>query len=111
MALDTLYAATVGLTTEGDARTVIDTLRSLGLPLWDDALDLKGDLGRLRVLDGLREFREHLGGELTLTLVRTPGHPIEVHQVNEAAVLTAIGRLRAEFRRSDAEQVRHEACA
>ena len=41
----------------------------LGLPIWDAALRCCGPGERPRMLDGLAEFREHLGGELTVTLL------------------------------------------
>jgi 3-dehydroquinate synthase len=100
MAIDTLYAVQAGLCDKRDARAVLDTLRGLGLPLWDDTLDLEGKDGRLAVVDGLAEFREHLGGELTITLVRAPGRPVEVHAVDLEMLASVIARLRAEHRES-----------
>ena len=44
-------------------------LESLGLRLWDEALLERDGSGELALLTGLREFREHLGGELHITLV------------------------------------------
>jgi 3-dehydroquinate synthase len=51
--------------------------------------------GILLVLRGLEEFREHLGGELSLTLLRGLGHGVEVREVEEAALLRALDWLRA----------------
>jgi 3-dehydroquinate synthase len=48
------------------------------------------------VLDGLTEFREHLGGELTVTLLADVGRGVEVHEMQEPLVLAAIDRLREE---------------
>ena len=67
-------------------------LRQIGFSLYHPALE-EQSRGRAVVLDGLDEFREHLGGELTLTLLRGIGSGIEVHQVNEAAMLTALSQL------------------
>jgi 3-dehydroquinate synthase len=61
-------------------------------------LDAKDDNGRLRVLAGLTEFREHLGGELTITLIRSPGSSVEVHEMDESLILRAIGSLRERAR-------------
>jgi len=38
------------------------------------------------VLWGLEEFREHLGGMLSITLMRDIGHPIEVHEIDRVAM-------------------------
>jgi 3-dehydroquinate synthase len=42
------------------------------------------------VLDGLAEFREHLGGELTVTLLTDIGRGVEVHAMRDDAILHAI---------------------
>jgi 3-dehydroquinate synthase len=46
------------------------------------------------VLGGLNEFREHLGGELTITLLREIGQGVEVHELNLPKVVEAIHELR-----------------
>jgi 3-dehydroquinate synthase len=71
---------------------VLGLLRRLGLPLWDDALALGG--ARPAVLDGLAEFREHLGGDLTVTLLAGIGRGIEVHVIREELVAAALAELR-----------------
>jgi 3-dehydroquinate synthase len=65
-------------------------LAELGLPLWDKALD---DFDR--VLSGLEEFRQHLGGRLTVTMLRGVGNPIDVHTIDMAAMREAGRRLRS----------------
>ena len=69
IALDTRYSVLSGLLPEGDDDRVHRLLARLGFRLWDDALSLRDDTGRRRVLAGLDEFQEHLGGELTVTLL------------------------------------------
>ncbi|MDG2223591.1 MAG: 3-dehydroquinate synthase [Rubripirellula sp.] len=68
---------------------VRDCLENLGLPLWHDCLQ---PLDRLMV--GLEEFRQHLGGRLTITMLRGVGDPIDVHEIDEAAMRKAIGQLK-----------------
>lgn len=92
--LDTLYSALAGFMSMDDAVAVLDLLAGLGLPLWDDALDARGDDGRRLVLAGLDEFREHLGGELTVTLLRGIGRGFEVNEMDEAWIEDALARLR-----------------
>jgi 3-dehydroquinate synthase len=46
------------------------------------------------VFDGLEEFREHLGGRLTVLLLAAPGKGIDVHQMNESVLETCIEELR-----------------
>jgi 3-dehydroquinate synthase len=95
MALDCEYAAAIGLITGVERDLVIDALEAMTLPVWHRVLDRTHPSGRRGVLDGLREFREHLGGELCVTLPDGLGRKVEVHEMDEALVLAAIDRLRA----------------
>jgi 3-dehydroquinate synthase len=98
IALDTRYSAEVGLLGSEAAQAVSSLLETIGLPRWDDALTTRDAAGRLCVLDGLREFREHLGGELTVTLLEAIGRGHEVHSLDEDVIVRCIewlGRLRA----------------
>jgi 3-dehydroquinate synthase len=44
-------------------------------------------------LGGLDEFREHLGGELTVMLLEGIGRGVEVHEIDEARMVAGITRL------------------
>ncbi|MCS7467077.1 3-dehydroquinate synthase [Stieleria sp. ICT_E10.1] len=70
---------------------VCECLHTLGLPLWHEALS---PLDRL--LDGLEEFRQHLGGRLTITMLQGVGESIDVHEIDSSAMAKAIEMLRAE---------------
>jgi 3-dehydroquinate synthase len=95
IALDTLYSAHTGLLRPAAAEAVLALLERLGFRLWDEALDrVSGDDGRPDVLAGLAEFREHLGGELTITLLRDIGRGVEVNEMDPNAVIQALRTLR-----------------
>ena len=98
MALDTRYAVEIGMLGEPELDRVCGLMENLGLRLWSDALIERSQGGRLRLLEGLDEFREHLGGELTITLLAEIGRGVEVHQVNEDALLRALDWLEARSR-------------
>ncbi|MDQ6732797.1 MAG: 3-dehydroquinate synthase [Nitrospirota bacterium] len=87
VALDTLYSVHAGFLDPQAGEATLTLLKNLGLPLWDDAL-ANPDL-----LNGLTEFREHLGGELTVTLLQDIGAGFEVHAINEDLVRQSIARL------------------
>ena len=53
-------------------------------------LKAQDEAGDHILLNGLREFREHLGGELTITLLAKLGTGVEVHAMDEAKILQAI---------------------
>ena len=46
-----------------------------------------------RLMQGLEEFRQHLGGRLTITMLRDVGDPINVHEIDEDAMQESIRRL------------------
>jgi 3-dehydroquinate synthase len=95
IALDTVYSAGAGLFAPAEVEPVLALLETLGFRLWDDALARAGGpAGRPAVLDGLAEFREHLGGELTVTLLAAIGRGVEVHEMREGQVLAALEALR-----------------
>jgi 3-dehydroquinate synthase len=89
MALDIVYSALSGLLPWPAAREMLDCLRALGFELAHPALD-RGDA----LLAGLAEFREHLGGTLTITLLRGIARPVEVHEMDRALVMAAAEHLR-----------------
>ncbi|QEF96920.1 3-dehydroquinate synthase [Stieleria maiorica] len=77
-----------------DVRRVCECMHTLGLPLWHEALS---PLDRL--LDGLEEFRQHLGGRLTITMLRGVGESVDVHEIDTPAMAQAIEMLRSESER------------
>lgn len=83
VALDTLYSARSGWLPESDAWRVIALLQKLQLPIWHEALELRGEDGRRHVFNGLEEFREHLGGQLTVLMLREVGTGFDLHELDE----------------------------
>ncbi len=90
MALDARYSVLAGHLTAGAEERICFLLEHLGFRLWHPALGSKTAGGRRAVLAGLQEFREHLGGELTITLLSEIGVGVEVHEMDEALVLEAM---------------------
>src|SRR5215471_1492714 len=94
IALDSRYAVQMGMLATGQEERIFGLLKCLGFYLWHAALERRDAQGRWLVLEGLREFREHLGGELSVTLLREIGRGEEVHAMDEAEILRAIAWLR-----------------
>lgn len=90
IALDTRYSVLAGLLEPGAEERVCALLEILGFRLWSPALEARTAEGGFAVLQGLQEFREHLGGELTVTLLEEIGRGVEVHAIDEALVVEAI---------------------
>ena len=82
IALDCYYAARKGLLTGTDFDTVVTALRESGLPIYLDFLGQRNRDGELEILDGLDQFREHLGGRLSITLPDGLGSKCEVHHMD-----------------------------
>jgi 3-dehydroquinate synthase len=98
LALDTRYAVTIGMLAMHALTAMYTLLNRLGFRLWHDALNARDQYGRRRVLEGLAEFREHLGGELTVTLIKQIGQSVEVHTIDECEANAAIDWLQEQDR-------------
>jgi 3-dehydroquinate synthase len=91
VAVDARYSAACGWLSERDARRVVQTLERLGCdtgdgrknPLVRRLLRRRTKNGELEVLAGLEEFRQHLGGALTITLLRKWGKGEETSAVDK----------------------------
>ena len=97
LALDTRYSTAVGLLSPGEELRVCDLLAKLGFELWHPSLLEKDAAGELIVLNGLVEFKEHLGGELTITLLKELGVGIEVNEIDQQQVLESICWMKDRF--------------
>ncbi|MEO8481653.1 MAG: 3-dehydroquinate synthase [Acidobacteriota bacterium] len=95
VALDTTYACLTGSLPPGDWRRVIDLFLALQLPLAVPELDAHShDPAHPRsVLRGLEEFREHLGGRLTVMLLRGIGSAFDVHHIRTEVMIQSIAML------------------
>jgi 3-dehydroquinate synthase len=86
--LDCRYSNLKGWLSDADFARVRAAIASLGLPMRHALL---ADTARL--LSGLEEFREHLGGQLTVTMLRGIGHGFEVHELDADLVRRAAGEM------------------
>lgn len=96
LALDITYSHLAGWLPEGDWRRIITLLQALELPIYAPELDqhLEEDDHAQSILRGLDEFREHLGGRLTILLLRAIGEPFDAHEIRKDLVRRSIGMLR-----------------
>jgi 3-dehydroquinate synthase len=89
IALDSGYSVEAGHLDESEHQMLVGLLQRLELPTWHALLRDPA------LLEGIGEFREHLGGELCITLLQGVGRPIEIHEVREDVLRRAIDRLDA----------------
>ncbi len=94
LALDTLYSVQAGLAPASLAKRVFPVLRALQLPVYHPTLDSRNHSDQRLVLEGLDEFREHLGGELTVLMLKDVGQGVDVHEIDPVLVGACIDELR-----------------
>ncbi len=90
VAVDTVYSSLVHGFPREDAQRVLNALVALGLSLDHPALHETWTLFR-----GLEEFRQHLGGRLTLTMLASVGQKLDIHEVDRPKMLQAIQEVAA----------------
>jgi 3-dehydroquinate synthase len=89
LALDAHVAREMGVLPSDDCDRIVAVLRALGLPVFHPLLEPVE-----RLMEGLEQFRQHLGGALRVPLIEAPGRFREVDRVPAAAVAAALRALR-----------------
>lgn len=92
--LDSIYAGKKGWLAPEELGQIRDGLMRSGFQLWFDEFDQRDAAGERIVFGGLRDFQEHLGGELTVTFPRGIGARHEVHEIELALMDGAVNELR-----------------
>ncbi len=88
LALDVTYARLKGMLAAEPAEMILATLSRLGFDVYHEAMrDTTG------LMHGLEEFRQHLGGALTVTLLEEIGRPVDVHEIDQKTMTEAIADL------------------
>ncbi len=86
IAIDSSYAHRMGLLAESDLEKILTLLETLGFNLHHPAL------AQIDPLSALEEFREHLGGELTIPLLQEIGRCVEVNHINIPVMNACLAR-------------------
>lgn len=94
IAIDSRYSTEIGLLSVQALDQILILLDQLGLPSWHRTLELKDPNGRLRILGGLDEFREHIGGDLTITLLKKIGEGTEVAHIDHVVLRRTLSWLK-----------------
>lgn len=97
LSLDTLYSARIGLADESLAERVLKVVSHLGLQTYHPGLDWTDEDGKRRVFEGIHEFREHLGGELTVLMLKGIGKGVDVHEIDLEVMAACIAELKARW--------------
>lgn len=89
IALDSTYSYLKGWITEDNLTRIIAVFKTLGFELF--APELGGD----NLIKGLKEFQEHLGGQLTIMLLKALGKGEEVHEMDHDLIHQSIDLLKS----------------
>lgn len=87
IALDSAYSFASGMLDEAAYKRIIDVLQVLGFAITHPLMEISSE--QSAVIRGLNEFREHLGGQLTIMLLRGIGVGEEVHHLDTALLIKA----------------------
>lgn len=79
MAIDVGYSAAIGWIPEEVQQRIVKVIENLGFSL---VLPNQIEDVASKVLEGIEEFREHLGGRLTITLLKGIGEKCDVHEID-----------------------------
>jgi len=86
MAIDLVYAQKIGLIDQDTLDAILKVIKDVGfdlkLPIPENQIDA--------LINGIEEFREHLGGELTITLISEIGRKFDVHEIDTIKMKAAI---------------------
>ena len=94
--LDSSYARGKGWISATEYEAIERGLRASGFSLWHDEAIVRDTAGHLELFAGLRDFREHLGGELCVTFPLGLGARFEAHEIDLPLMERCLGSLRHE---------------
>ncbi len=87
IALDSVYSNLIGSLSDSDCQRIINLLIKLGFDIIHPLMEVNDS--HSPILLGLEEFREHLGGELTIMLLKNIGEGLEVHEIDPEILIKA----------------------
>lgn len=85
--LDTIYSGLMGYIDETSVVRIRNLFDDLGFA---PSFKYLNQINSTQLLVGLEEFREHLGGQLTITLLRSVGQGFEVNEIDRLKMEQAI---------------------
>lgn len=91
IALDSAYSLVSGRLDESSYHRIIALLQNLGFAITHPLMEINDE--HSSVIAGLNEFREHLGGRLTIMLLVAIGKGEEVHELDNGLLQQASGLL------------------
>jgi 3-dehydroquinate synthase len=94
IALDSVYSAKVGKLSNDELQRILAVIQKLGFDLYHPKL---AENDKINLRNGLQEFREHLGGRLTIMLLDKIGKGVEVHEMDADIIAEAVDYLEGHY--------------
>ena len=94
IALDSVYSAKVDKLSDDELQRILTVIQKLGFDLYHPKL---AENDKVNLRNGLQEFREHLGGRLTIMLLDQIGKGVEVHEMNADLIAEAVDYLEGHY--------------
>lgn len=95
IALDSLYSQRKGYLSETNLQRILKLVQIFGFRIYDERLSERTEGGQTLILRGLEEFREHMGGDLTIPMLREIGDMFEVNDIDASLMVESIESLRS----------------
>ena len=87
VSIDVLCSVHLGFLDRTIAKRIISLLQTLGFPTQHP------ELLNPKLLDGIEDFRQHLGGQLMLLMLSGIEEPVEIHELDHSVVRQVINEL------------------
>lgn len=95
--LDMIIAKNRGLINQDEYNLVFHGLKDCGFRLWHPFLEKRENGKFLNIYNGLEEFRQHLGGKLTLIMPEHLGNSCQIHSISRDEVEQAVKEMKDAF--------------
>ena len=95
IALDVGYAHLIGLIDGETMDRIVEVFENIGFDL---NISIETDEKLNQLLEGIQEFREHLGGRLTITLISGIGIKHDVHEIDLNSMKKAVKMLNQRYK-------------
>jgi 3-dehydroquinate synthase len=92
IALDALYAYHKNMITEIERHKILSLLEQIGFTLFHPVLK------KMDMAASLKEFQEHLGGRLTIPLIKGIGNLVQVHEIDTRLLDQCVAELSEKYK-------------
>ncbi len=82
IALDSTYSYIIKYLSKNEWKEIINTIINLGFKIYIKEMEMISNNNEKTIFEGLNEFQEHLGGTLTITILKKIGLGININNID-----------------------------